>query len=194
MDFDITIRTAKETDAEELLNIYGYYVENTAITYEYDIPTVEDFKNRILNTLKKYPYLVAEKNGKILGYAYAGPFHPRVAYGWNAEMTVYLDHNLHGHGVGKKLYTLLEDILKEQGIIKAIAIITPPGNEQEKSTYPSVGFHEKMGYTQYGYLKNSGYKFGRWFDTVYMDKQLAEPKENMEQVKKYNQVRQKFGL
>ena len=87
---NMIIRTATANDAEAILNIYAYYVENTAITFEYDVPTLEEFTQRIENTLKKYPYLVAEKDGEILGYAYAGVFKDRAAYDWSAETTIYL--------------------------------------------------------------------------------------------------------
>ena len=81
----ITIRTATVSDAQALLNIYAPYVEHTAITFEYDVPSVEEFASRIKHTLQKYPYLIAERNGKLLGYAYAGPFHERPAYDWAVE-------------------------------------------------------------------------------------------------------------
>lgn len=90
MDSEITIRTAAIEDAQALLDIYAYYVEETAITYEYDVPSLAEFESRIAHTLEKYPYLVAEMDGKIVGYSYAGAFHPRAAYHWGAEMTVYL--------------------------------------------------------------------------------------------------------
>lgn len=85
------IRVAKREDAEELLKIYSYYVENTAITFEYDVPSVEEFSDRISNTLEKYPYLVLEEEGKILGYTYAGKFNSRAAYDRAVETTIYMD-------------------------------------------------------------------------------------------------------
>ena len=93
MEQKIIIRAAKPEDAQALLDIYGYYVEKTAITYEYEIPTLDEFKKRIIHTLESYPYLVAEADGKIVGYAYAGFFRTRAAYGWDAELTVYIDKN-----------------------------------------------------------------------------------------------------
>ena len=110
MEIPIKIRAAKIDDAQDLLNIYGYYVKHTAITYEYEIPTLEEFQNIILNTLKRYTYLVAELNGEIIGYLYAGQFQSRPGYAWDAEMTIYLRHDMRGKKVGEKLYTLLERI------------------------------------------------------------------------------------
>ena len=111
---NIVIRSASVKDAEALLNIYAYYVENTAITFEYEVPTVEEFQQRIANTLKKYPYLVAEKEGTILGYAYAGVFKDRAAYDWSAEVTIYLSHNATKCGIGRKLYEALETEMKKR--------------------------------------------------------------------------------
>ena len=93
MDLKIRIRPAKPEDAEKLLAIYAPYVEQTAITFEYEVPTVEEFRERIHNTLKKYPYLVAEQGGEPVGYAYVGPFHDRPAYDWAVETSIYVDQN-----------------------------------------------------------------------------------------------------
>ena len=102
------IRRATENDAEALLKIYAPYVEHTAITFEYEVPSVEEFRSRIRHTLEKYPYLVAEEDGELLGYAYVGPFHDRPAYDWAVETSIYVDErNIH-KGVGGKLHDALE--------------------------------------------------------------------------------------
>lgn len=88
----VTIRNVSIKDAERILEIYAYYVKKTAITFEYEVPTLNEFQNRIKNTLKRYPYLVIERGGVIQGYAYAGPFVGRTAYDWSCELTIYLDH------------------------------------------------------------------------------------------------------
>ena len=98
------IRIATENDAEELLNIYAPYVEKTAITFEYEVPSVEEFRKRIRNILKKYPYIVEEKEGEILGYAYAGVFKNRAAYDWAVETTIYVREDQRKSGVGRALY------------------------------------------------------------------------------------------
>ena len=194
MDTEITIRTATIEDAQALLDIYAYYVEETAITYEYDVPSLMEFKSRIAHTLEQYPYLVAELDGRIVGYSYAGAFHPRAAYRWGAEMTVYLDHTVRGHHIGVKLYSLVEEILKAQGVIKTIALITPPPSEEEKKIYNSVAFHEKMGYRLVGCLDYSGYKFDRWYQTVFMEKIIGTPTEHMQPIKTFDEVRGLFSL
>ena len=98
------IRIATKEDAKALLDIYKYYVEQTTITFEYETPSVEEFERRIENTLKKYPYLVEEEDGKIYGYTYAGPFKERAAYDWSVETTIYVDKDARGKGIGKKLF------------------------------------------------------------------------------------------
>lgn len=189
---NVTIRTASVNDANDLLEIYGYYVEKTAVTFEYDVPTLEEFQNRICHTLEKYPYLVAESQEGILGYAYAGRYHPRAAFAWSAEMAIYLKKDIRQKGIGRKLYTRLEEILKEQGVVKTVAHITMPIDEY--SDFNSRQFHEKMGYRLTGKFENIGYKFGRWYSTIWMDKMIGELRENMVDVKLFEEVREKFGL
>lgn len=187
----LTFRAATVADAPRLLAVYAPYVENTAITFEYTVPTLAEFESRIAGVLSRFPYLVAEEDGSIVGYAYAAPFHARAAYGYCAEVTVYLDQNARGRGVGRQLYALLHAILKEQGIVSAIACITPPSVRDD---YKSMRFHQKMGYRFCGRIENSGYKFGRWFDTVYMEKNLNPPTENMPKLRSFDAVREQFGI
>lgn len=178
----ISIRAAKIEDAAALVNIYGSYVTDTAITYEYVIPSVEEFAKRMETILQKYPYLVAEKDGEIVGYAYADAFHERAAYGWSVETSIYLAPNRKRMGIGKCLYDELERILKLQKIIKLIACIAYPEQNDEYLTQDSVRFHEHLGYQMAGILKNSGYKFHRWYHTVWMDKWIGEPVEQQEPI------------
>lgn len=111
----IEIHEAKEADAAGLLAIYAPYVEHTAITFEYEVPTLEEFTERIRQTKTKYPYLVAKQDGKVLGYAYAGQFHAREAYAWAVETSIYVDESCKHMGIGGKLHAALEKALKEQG-------------------------------------------------------------------------------
>lgn len=194
MEQDLKIRVAKPEDAQALLNIYSYYVNNTAITYDYNTPTLIEFKSKITQILENYPYLVAESKGQIIGYAYAKQFQSMPAYNWIAELTIYLDKNVQKNGVGQKLYTLLESILKEQGIVKTISLITAPKTEKDKAIYPSMHFHEKMGYSLVGKINNCGYKLGDWHNTVLMDKVIGVAKKDMKNIKSFNEIRNKFKL
>lgn len=172
----INIRSVSVKDAEELLNIYAYYVENTAITFEYDVPTLELFAKRIENTLKKYPYLVVEKDGEILGYAYAGVFKDRAAYDWSAETTIYLKHDAVKCGLGRILYKALEKEMKERGFLNLYACIGYPVDEDEYLTKNSAQFHEHLGYEKVGEFHKCGYKFGRWYNMIWMEKIIGEHK------------------
>lgn len=186
------IRAASVEDVQELLDIYRYYVENTSLTFEYKVPTLDDFRKRIADTLKIYPYLVAEIDDKIVGYAYAGRFHARAAYAWDAEMSIYLQKNIHRQGVGSRVYNLLEEILKFQGVTKLIALITFP--QDEYSNFHSMQFHQKMGYHLIGKIENCGYKFCCWYSTLYMDKNIGNFTNNMKPIKSFDEVRSHFGL
>ena len=163
---EIIIRPVTAADAAELVAIYAPYVLETAVTYEYEVPSVEEFRGRIENTTKNYPYLAAVENGEILGYAYASSFHPRAAFCWSAEATVYLKQEAHGRGIGRRLYEKLEEILKKQNVQTVIALIADPNPE-------SVAFHEKLGYRVAGKLTNCAYKLGQWRGMYYMEKFLG---------------------
>ena len=113
---DITIRNASLADAPRILEIYAWYVEHTVITFEYDVPSLEEFEGRMRRTMQKYPYLVIERDGRVEGYAYAGSFVGRAAYDWACELTIYLDHDARKHGMGRALYEALADRLKAMGM------------------------------------------------------------------------------
>ncbi len=170
MENDIKIRAASENDAKDILEIYAPYVKETAITFEYDVPDPAEFAGRIRTTLQKYPYLVAEKDGKLLGYAYAGSFVGRAAYDWAAEVTIYLKRDMRKMGLGKKLYQALEKICRAQNIINLYACIGCPETEDEYLTKNSMQFHAHMGYALIGEFHKCGYKFGRWYNMVWMEK------------------------
>ena len=128
---DINIRIATVKDAEQLLKIYAPYVESTAITFEYEVPSVEEFAGRIKHVLSKYPYLVAEQDGELLGYAYVSSFKERAAYAWAVETSIYVDQKARNKGIGGKLLHTLETNLKEQGILNVNACIAYPETEDE---------------------------------------------------------------
>ena len=172
----MTLRAAAPGDAAALLAIYAPYVTDTAITFEYDVPSEEEFRRRIEHTLEMYPYIVAEEGGVIVGYAYAGPFKERAAYDWAVETTVYVDRAKKRGGVGTALYKALEKALAAQGILNAEACIGYPenGEADEYLTCDSPKFHEYMGYRLVGEFRRCGYKFGRWYDMIWMEKFLGE--------------------
>lgn len=174
----LLIRVAAFHDAEAILAIYAPYVEKTAITFEYDVPSLEEIKIRMKNTLRKYPYLVAEKNGEVLGYAYTGSFIPRAAYAWAAETSVYIKEDHRKMGIGQMLYRALEDISRAQNLLNLNACIGYPEIEDAYLTKNSVQFHEHLGYEITGHFHQCGYKFGTWYDMVWMEKMIGDHRAN----------------
>ncbi|MBR2937851.1 MAG: N-acetyltransferase [Oscillospiraceae bacterium] len=170
----MSIRRATIQDVPRILEIYGPYVENTAISFEYTVPTLENFTQRFLGITARFPWLVWEEKGMILGYAYGSLPFERAAYQWSAEASIYLCPEAWGKGIGKKLYAALEQLLQRQGYRKVYAIITTD-NEA------SVAFHRAVGYRYTATMPDCGYKFGRWHGTVWMEKELntwdAPPRE-----------------
>ncbi len=178
---EILIRIAREEDAEDLLNIYAHYVKNTAITFEHEVPTLEEFTSRISETLKNYPYLVVVIDGKIAGYIYAGRFRTRASYAWSASTSIYIDKQYHRRGIGKLLYAELEKILVKQNVVNVYAGAADPVEEDEYLTRNSEYFHEAMGYKVVARYHECGSKFGRWYNLIEMEKIIGErtcpPKE-----------------
>lgn len=180
--FDFSIRVATPDDAGALLAIYTPYVTNTAISFECEAPGLSEFQKRIENTLKRYPYLLAERDGEILGYAYTGPFIGRAAYAWAAETTIYLKEEKKKMGIGRALYEALEKVSRAQNILNLNACIGYPEAEDEYLTGNSVQFHGHMGYRMVGEFHKCGYKFGRWYNMVWMEKILGVHGERPEEV------------
>ncbi|MDO5775409.1 MAG: GNAT family N-acetyltransferase [Eubacteriales bacterium] len=184
----IIIRPAEVSDAEQLLKIYAPYVEKTVISFECEVPTIEEFEKRIRNTLKSYPYIVAEQERRILGYAYVGAFKARAAYNWSVETTIYLDKNVQKTGLGKRLYLALEDICKQMGILNMYACIGYPEVEDEYLTKNSADFHEHLGYRLVGEFKQCGYKFDRWYNMIWMEKMIGDHVSPQGNIKSFNEV------
>lgn len=192
---DLNIRLALPQDARQLREIYAPYVERTAISFETVPPTATAMLRRRDEIVKRYPYLVAEQDGALLGYAYAHPFVGRAAYDWSAEVTIYLRMDARHHGLGGRLYRTLEDIARAQGILNLNACIgVPKGADDEYLTHNSVDFHAHMGYTPVGTFHDSGYKFGRWYDMVWMEKMLGEHKTPAAPIRPFPEIRKDFGL
>ena len=159
------IRFAKEADLPAILDIYGPYILNTAISFEYSIPTLEAFTERFRGITCQFPWLVYEEEGKILGYAYGSLPFGREAYRWCAASSIYLAPQAQGKGIGRKLYAALEDLMKKQGYRRTYAIITSdnPG---------SLRFHEKQGFRFIAEFPECGYKFEKLYGVVWMEKML----------------------
>ncbi len=170
----MNIRNATPDDAVRLVEIYSYYVEQTAITYEYDTPSAEEFRERIINITAKYPYLVLEENGVIQGYAYAGVFKDRAAYSRCCELSIYLDRPARGRGYGRALYEALEERLKEMGMLNLYAFIAAPIVEDEYLTRNSEQFHYHLGFRTAAEFHKCGYKFNRWYNMICMEKMIGE--------------------
>lgn len=163
---DLSIRAPRPDDAEAIAAIYAPYVRDTTISFEVDPPAVATMRERIAAIVERYPYLVAKRDGVVVGYAYAGPFRSRAAYRWTVETTVYVDRALGGQGIGRALYQTLLDRLTALGFVSAIGIIALPNTG-------SVGLHERLGFTQVGTEKGVGYKFGGWHDVGVWQRDLA---------------------
>lgn len=159
------IRIATQADVPAILAIYKPYVEDTTITFEYTVPSPEEFMERFRTITRDFPWLVWEEEGEILGYAYACRPFERSAYAWCAEPSIYLKPSAQGRGIGRKLYTALEQLLKIQGYRVLLALITG-------ENMPSLRFHEKLGYSVVGTLKDCGFKFGRWLNVFWMEKRF----------------------
>lgn len=184
----VTIRNATIDDAERILEIYDYYVRNTAITFEYETPAIAEFRKRMRATMNKYPYLVILKDGQIEGYAYAGAFVGRAAYDWSCEMTVYLDHNAQKCGLGRKLYEALENELHRMGILNLYACIAFPEKNDEYLTTNSADFHAHLGFAKVGEFHKCGYKFDRWYNMIWAEKMIGKHEEKQPAIQLYSEL------
>ncbi len=166
-DFRIRFVRQDQTDADAILAVYAPYVRDTVITFECEVPDREDFAGRIKGIAARYPYLVGEREGKLLAYAYASRHMERAAYAWDAQVSVYAAPEAQGTGLARALYACLFGFLAELGYCNAYAIITLPNPR-------SMRFHESFGFLPAGVHRKSGYKHGAWHDVAWLQKQLAE--------------------
>lgn len=175
------IRLATPADVPQLLEIYRPYVETTTITFEYEVPTLEEFAARFHGVTARFPWYVAEENGCILGYAYADKAFVRAAYQWDADLSVYLRMDERGRGLGKLLYRQLEQDLTAQGYCTVYALVT---GENEAS----VRFHEAQNYRRVATLPATGFKMGRWLDLYWYQKDLMEKPAQPQPPKIFSQL------
>ena len=165
---NLNIRNATEADALFVHDVYGYYAENTNVTFTTENPDVESYREKIRNALKTYPFLICELNGKPCAFAYGGQIRPHDAYRWGVEATIYTTPDAPKRaGIGRALYQRLLDILTQQGFKTVYGVITE-GNE------PSLALHRAMGFFQAGCFKRMGYKNGEWHGVVWMQKELGD--------------------
>ncbi len=164
---DLLIRSADPSDAAALLAIYRPYVEDTAVSFEIDVPTQSEFAQRIVKSLAHWGWLVAEHAGRPVGYAYASAFRERAAYRWSAETSAYVDAHFQRHGIGRSLYVTLLRQLADRGYRTALAGIALP-NEG------SIALHRKLGFEQIGVFKAVGHKFDQWHDVSWWQRSLED--------------------
>ena len=220
---EIRIRPAAAADAPGLLAIYAPYVRKTAITFEYDVPSEEEFRGRIEGTLKRFPYLAAYRQTvpagggnasaaaedrcaakadgqqaageeELLGYAYAGYFKTRAAYDWACEVSIYVREDMKRSGIGRRLYEALELCLEAMGMRNLYACIGVPEEDDEYLNHDSVRFHERMGYRLCGTFRRCGYKFDRWYDMCWMEKFLVPPEDEVLPVSPFPEICEDIGL
>jgi len=153
----VTIRVAKESDAAAVAAIYAPSVRETAISFEVDPPSEEEMQRRIRETLSRWPWLVCDRDGEVLGYAYASQHRARAAYQWSADVSVYIHADARRCGVGSALYAPLLEIVRQQGFYNAYGGITLPNAG-------SVGLHESFGFQPVGIYRAVGFKLGVWHD------------------------------
>ncbi|MDM0090553.1 MULTISPECIES: GNAT family N-acetyltransferase [unclassified Variovorax] len=164
----LILRPSRDEDVAAIAAIYAHHVLTGTGTFETEAPSEADMAARRADVLAKgLPYLVAERDGQVLGFAYCNWFKPRPAYRFSAEDSIYLAEAARGQGVGSQLLTALSQAAEAVGVRKLIAVIGDSGNAG------SVGVHRAQGFTQVGVLKDCGWKFGRWLDVVLMEKSLG---------------------
>jgi phosphinothricin acetyltransferase len=168
MNKEIVIRFADSArDAASIRALYAPYIEKTAVTFEYVVPEPAAFERRVADIAAEFPYLLLEIDGELAGYAYAHRQAERAAFGWNAELSIYLKESFTGRGLGMLLYRLLEELLEMQGYINFYGVITA-------SNAGSIALHERMGYKIIGTHERTGYKFGVWHGVVWMHRRANE--------------------
>ena len=179
----VTLRRAHLEDAEAILEIYAPYIRNTNITFEYEVPSLSEFRDRMAGIMEGYPYLICEIDGIAAGYAYAHRYKERAAYQWDAELSVYLREGCERRGIGQAFYTALMEILKEQHVRNVYGIVTSPNP-------PSEALHAAMGFRLAGVSLKTGYKLGKWIDVSCFERPLGDPDSPPEELLTVHQVPQ----
>ncbi|MGN1282302.1 MAG: GNAT family N-acetyltransferase [Limosilactobacillus sp.] len=191
---EVILRLARPADAGAIQQIYGYYVENTAITCEVTTPSVAELTGRIEKTQQNFPYLVATLDERVVGFAYVSPANPRAAYQWTVETSIYVDRNCRGKHIGTKLYDMLENICRQMKVVNMTAHIVYPhdGQPDRYLTLASPKFHEAYGYRLAGRFYKNVYKFDKWYDMIWMEKSIARHVDQPTPIVNFNKIKAQF--
>lgn len=160
-------RLAEPDDGPSVLDVYAPFITDTFVTFECEVPSVSEFRHRMTEIQKKYPWIVWETDGNIAGYAYASSFNARAAYDWSVDYSIYIRAPYQGRGIGKILYFILSGLLQLQGFCNAYAAITMPNEKSER-------LHQGIGFKPVGVFHDVGYKLGSWHDVKWFELQLQE--------------------
>ena len=160
------IRPGTAADAAACRAVYAPYVLRSTVTFEDAVPSEQEMGARITRALDSHAWVVAERAGRVVGYAYAGPVKERAAYAWSSEVSVYLADEARGQGLGRALYEALFAALAERGYVRLLAVVALP-NE------PSLALHRALGFREAGRLERIGFKHGRWRDVAWLQRDLG---------------------
>jgi len=164
------IRFVQDTDIQDIIQIYAPYIKDTAITFEYEIPTYHDMLKRVQNISQTYPYIVYLSNQQVIAYAYAHAYSERAAYQWSVELSIYVHKDHLRQGIGQILYNALLDLLKAQNIHTVYACITSPNDNSDH-------FHQALGFKAIGHFTKAGFKLGKWRDVTWYEKTILDYEE-----------------
>ncbi len=166
------IRKIRENDIAACLGWYNYYIRESTATFETEELSLEAFRDRVMQVTQKYPWLVLEEEGQLVGYVYLSQFMPRSAYDWSADISLYLDPAKRGHGYGKQLMEAIIHTAEAEGYRNLISVVTSENTA-------SVHLHGSFGFTRAGEYRNFGYKFGRWLSVTVFTLALNAEKEDI---------------
>lgn len=176
------LRFALPSDAESVLNIYAPFVRDTAVTFEYEVPSLSSYTERMERIMTAYPFILCEIGGRVAGYAYASRHRERAAYLWAVESSVYIDPAFQGQGLGKRLYGALFEVLRRQGFLLVYAVVTLPNPMSER-------LHASLGFSEIGVHRCAGYKLGSWHDVKWFEYFLSEPPSSPESPLGFPEIR-----
>ncbi len=180
---DKLIRLATIEDSADILGIYKPFITDTTITFEYDVPSLEEFEDRMENIQSIYPWFVCEIDNKIVGYAYASKFNERAAYDWSVDFSIYISPEYQRRNIGKALYHALLETLKVQGFCNAYALITSPNIKSEN-------IHRSLGFKEIAVCKNVGYKMGEWHDVKCFELEFAKHDDEPHKPKTIDEIKE----